>query len=90
MRAKMEEQEIGYISNFLNKISVAIIEMTDGTLAVGNTIHILGRSTDFTETVSSMEIDHVSVDTVKKGDSLGLRVSENTRRKDKVYKVIED
>ena len=66
----MEEQEIGYISNFLNKI--------------------LGRSTDFTETVSSMEIDHVSVDTVKKGDSLGLRVSENTRRKDKVYKVIED
>ncbi|HIA79329.1 MAG TPA: hypothetical protein EYO45_07500 [Candidatus Marinimicrobia bacterium] len=86
----MEEQEIGYISNFLNKISVAIIEMTDGTLAVGNTIHILGRSTDFTETVSSMEIDHVSVDTVKKGDSLGLRVSENTRRKDKVYKVIED
>ena len=86
----MEEQEIGYISNFLNKISVAIIEMTDGTLAVGNTIHILWRSTDFTETVSSMEIDHVSVDTVKKGDSLGLRVSENTRRKDKVYKVIED
>ena len=86
----MEEQEIGYISNFLNKISVAIIEMTDGTLAVGNTIHILGRSTDFTETVSSMEIDHVSVDTVKKGDSLGLRVSENPRRKDKVYKVIED
>ena len=86
----MEEQEIGYISNFLNKISVAIIEMTDGTLAVGNTIHILGRSTDFTETVSSMEIDHVSVDTVKKGDSLGLRVSENSRRKDKVYKVIED
>lgn len=86
----MEEQEIGYISNFLNKISVAIIEMTDGTLAVGNTIHILGRSTDFTETVSSMEIDHVSVDTVKKGDSLGLRVSENTRRKDRVYKVIED
>ena len=86
----MEEQEIGYISNFLNKISVAIIEMTDGTLAVGNTIHILGRSTDFTETVSSMEIDHVSVDTVKKGDSLGLRVRENTRRKDKVYKVIED
>ena len=86
----MEEQEIGYISNFLNKISVAIIEMTDGTLIVGNTIHILGRSTDFTETVSSMEIDHVSVDTVKKGDSLGLRVSENTRRKDKVYKVIED
>ena len=85
----MEEQEIGYISNFLNKISVAIIEMTDGTLAVGNTIHILGRSTDFTETVSSMEIDHVSVDTVKKGDSLGLRVSENTRSKDKVYKVIE-
>ena len=86
----MQEQEVGYISNFLNKISVAIIEMTDGTLSVGDTIRILGRSTDTNETVSSIQIDHVSADTVKKGDSLGIKVSKVVRRKDKVYKIIND
>ena len=86
----MQEQEVGYISNFLNNISVAIIEMTDGTLSVGDTIRILGRSTDTNETVSSIQVDHVSVDTVKKGDSLGLKVSKVVRRKDKVYKIIND
>ena len=36
----MKEQEIGYVSNFMGNISVAIIEMTKGTLKTGDTVHI--------------------------------------------------
>ena len=85
----MKEQEIGYVSNFMGNISVAIIEMTKGTLKTGDAIHIKGNTTDITETVSSMQIEHEIVDKVKKNDSLGLRVKKKVRKRDKVYKVVD-
>tara|TARA_B100000949_G_C13985330_1_gene326902 strand:- start:78 stop:392 length:315 start_codon:yes stop_codon:yes gene_type:complete len=86
---KMKEQEIGYVSNFMGNISVAIIEMTKGTLKTGDAIHIKGNTTDITETVSSMQIEHEIVDKVKKNDSLGLKVKKKVRKRDKVYKVVD-
>ncbi|MBC8323359.1 MAG: hypothetical protein H8E70_07310 [Candidatus Marinimicrobia bacterium] len=85
----MKEKEIGYISNYFGNIEVAIIEMTKGTLETGDTVHFKGKTTDFTTTVSSMQIEHEQVDKVKKNDSLGLKVSEKVRKTDKVFKVID-
>ena len=85
----MKEQEIGYVSNFMGKISVAIIEMTKGTLKTGDTVHFKGNTTDITEIVASMQIDHESVDKVKKKDSLGLKLKKKVRKRDKVYKVAD-
>jgi putative protease len=85
----MKEQEIGYISNYFKNINVAIIEMTKGSLKTGDTVHFKGKTTDFTTTVSSMQIEHEQVEKVKKNDSLGLKVSEKVRKTDKVFKVID-
>ena len=85
----MEEQEIGFISNYFSKISVAIVELTKGKLQTGDTIHIKGHTTDFNEVVESIEIEHASVPEAKKGDSIGLKVGQKTRKKDKVYRVVD-
>jgi putative protease len=85
----MQEQEIGYISNYFGNIEVVIIEMTNGTLETGDTVHFKGHTTDFTTTVASMQIEHEQVEKVKKDDSVGLKVSERVRKTDKVYKVID-
>ena len=85
----MKKQEIGYVSNFMGNISVAIIEMTKDTLKTGDTVHFKGHSTDFSETVASMQIEHETVDKVKKKDSLGLKVKNKVRKRDKVYKVVD-
>jgi putative protease len=84
----MNEQEIGYISNFYKKISVAAVEVTDGTLAVDDTLRIRGNTTDIECKVDSIQIEHESVTEAKQGDSIGLKVPERVRRKDKVFKVI--
>ena len=84
----MEEQEIGYISNYYNKISVAAVEVTAGTVSVNDTLHIKGHSTDLEVKVESMEIEHQPVTEAKQGDGIGLKVPEEVRRKDKVYKII--
>lgn len=84
------EEKIGYVSNFFNKISVAAVEITDGTVSVGDTLHFKGHATDFEIKVDSMQIEHEPVIEAKQGDSIGLKVSERVRKKAKVYKIIED
>jgi putative protease len=83
------EKLIGKITHYFNKINVGIIEITDGELAVGDTIHIKGHTADFTQTVTSMQIEHEKIDKAKKGDNIGLKVDNSVHEKDEVYKVTE-
>jgi putative protease len=85
----MPEEEIGKVSDYFRKIGVAAIEITQGTISVGDTIRIKGRTTDFTQVLESMQVEHQNVQTAKAGDSIGIKVKEHVRDHDKVYKVIE-
>ena len=86
----MKEKEIGHVSNFFEKVSVAAVEITKGKLLVGDTILFRGHTTEFEIIVKSMQIEHKSIKEAKKGDSIGIKVYEKVRKKDKVYKLIED
>ncbi|MFW6121543.1 MAG: EF-Tu/IF-2/RF-3 family GTPase, partial [Petrotogales bacterium] len=82
----MVEEKIGVVEHFFTKISVAAIKITDGELKIGDTIHIVGAHTDFTEKVDRMEIDRKPVETAKPGDAIGIKVKERAREHDVVYK----
>jgi putative protease len=84
-----DEVKIGMVSHYFGKIQVAAIELTEGGLAVGDTIHIKGHTSDFTQAVDSMQIDNASVDNAEKGQSVGIRVSEHARVGDDVFKVVD-
>ena len=86
----MAEKQIGRISHYFGKIQVAAIELTDGSLAVGDTIHIKGSTTDLTEQIKSIQIEHEQVQSAKKGDSIGVKVSDHVREHDLIYKVLPD
>lgn len=86
----MAEVEIGKVTHFFGKISVAAIEITSGELNVGDTIHIKGHTSDFLQPVDSMQVEHEDVESAKPGDSVGLKVQEHARIGDAVYKVTED
>ena len=85
----MKEQEIGYVSKFFGQISVAAIEITAGELHVGDKIRIVGHTTDFKMAIESMQIEHASVESAVKGDSIGIKVTEKARRNDKVVKLVD-
>ncbi len=84
----MAEQEVGKITHYFTKIGVAVVELS-GTLRVGDTIHIKGATTNFTQNVDSMQIEHQPVEEAKAGQSIGLKVAEHVREHDTVFKVIE-
>ncbi|HEC75924.1 MAG TPA: translation elongation factor-like protein [Thermoplasmatales archaeon] len=83
----MMEQEIGVIEHYFSKIGVAAIKITDGNLKIGDRIHIKGATTDFEQTVESMEINRQKIETAKPGDEIGIKVIDRVREGDKVYKI---
>ena len=86
----MVEEKIGIVEHFFTHVSVAAIKITDGELKVGDTIHIVGATTDFKQKIDSMEIDRNPVESVKVGDDVGIKVKERVREHDVVYKVPEE
>lgn len=83
----MEEKLIGKIVHFYGRLDVGIIELSDG-LKVGDTIHIKGHTSDFTQQVSSMQLEHGDIAEAKAGDAIGIKVDQKVHEQDSVYKVI--
>ena len=83
----MSEVEIGFVKHYFDKIGVAAITITEGTLSVGETIRIVGHTSNVTMTIDSMQIEHLVLPQVKKGDVAGMKVPQKVRPNDKVYKV---
>jgi translation initiation factor IF-2 len=81
------EEEIGHITHYFSKIGVAVIEITSGTLKAGETIHVKGHTSDFTQVVDSLQQEHQAVPEAKKGGSYGMKVKEPVREGDKIFKV---
>jgi len=84
--SEKEYVEIGKVTHFFSKISVAIVELTD-VLSVGDQIAIKGPTTSVDQTVDSMQIEHESVQKAMRGQSIGLKVNDRVRENDMVYKV---
>lgn len=83
-----EEVQVGTVTIFFAKPSVAAIEMTSGTLSIGDTVKIIGATTNFEQKIESMEIDRKPVQTVTVGQAVGIKVKERVRPHDKVFKVL--
>lgn len=82
----MQEKEIGKITHYYGNIGVGIIELSD-TMKVGESIHIKGHTSDFTQTIDSIQIEHASVPEAKAGEVVGIKVIQKVHPHDKVYKV---
>jgi putative protease len=83
----MEEIPVGKVEKFFGKISVAAIKVTAGELKVGDKIHIKGHTTDFEQTVDSMQVEHATVQKVVPGDEVGIKTKEKVHENDTVYVV---
>ncbi len=78
---------VGKITHYFSHINVAVIDVS-ASLSQGDEIRIIGgQNTDFNQKIDSMQVDHKEVKKAKKGDSVGLKVSEKVREGYLVYKI---
>ena len=83
------ELEIGKVIHYFDHIKVAVIILKDA-LKLGDTVHFIGHSTDFTQQVSSMEMDHTTVLWVKPGQEVAVKVKEPVHEHDLVFRIVEE
>ena len=79
--------EVGRVTHFYPKISVAIVELK-APLNIGDKILIRGATTNFEQTVESMQIEHRNIEKAEAGQIIGLKVKERVRENDKVYRIV--
>ena len=89
MKCLSEEKlvEVGRVTHFYPKISVAIVELK-ASLSIGDKILIKGATTNFEQTVESMQIEHKNIERAEAGQIIGLKVKERVRENDKVYRIM--
>jgi len=85
---KMSETEIGKITHFYSRLSVAVVDLRE-PLKVGDIIHIRGHTTDFVQPVESMQIEHQEVREAKPGDPVAIKVKDPVREHDIVYRITD-
>ncbi len=84
----MEEERVGRVVKYFARPQVAAVNL-EKELGVGDTIHIKGHTTDFEQTVESMQIENQPVEKASPGDAVGIKVRERVRPNDIVYRIIE-
>ena len=82
-----KELLIGSVSHYFPHVKAGAIIIKKGSVAVGDTIHIKGHTTDFKQKIASLQIDRVPVQKASKGDEIGVRIKARVRINDNVYKV---
>src|SRR5438105_15796932 len=84
----MERKKVGEVFHFFGHIGVAAIRLTEGSLAIGDTVQIQGPTTNVEQTVDSLQIEHATVSTAGAGQEVGMKVRDRVREKDFVYKLM--
>src|SRR3989338_8835632 len=84
---KISGKLVGKVTHYFSDIKVGVIKVS-APLKEGDEIRIIGgENTDFNQKVKSMQTDHKEIKTAKKGNDIGLKVSEKVREGYEVYKV---
>jgi translation elongation factor EF-1alpha len=86
IKEAVQGKEIGKVTHYYSHLSVGIIELTD-SVKVGNRIRIKGHTTDISQNIDSMQIEHKNVTEARKGDLIGIKVTDKVHPNDKVYKI---
>lgn len=81
------EVAAGIVTHYYSHLGVAVIQVNKGEIKTGDTIHIKGHTTDFTQTIESMEFEHKHIEVASAGSSVGLKVKDHAREHDIVYLV---
>ena len=86
----MKEIEVGVVQDYFAKIGVAALAVTAQGIKIGDEIHFKGHTTDFSQRVDSLQVEHAQVSEAGPGASVGTKVKDRVRIGDKIYKVTEE
>ncbi len=86
--AEKAEKPIGKVTHYYDQAMAAVIKLAKGaSLKVGDNIRFEGTNTDFTQEVTSLQVDHKDVKSAKAGVDFGLKVDQPAHENSQVFKA---
>jgi len=82
----MSGKRIGEVTHFFDRISVAVVKLTS-PLKVGEKVHFLGHGSDFMQEITSMQIEHESIQAARSGDEVAVKVTKPVKPNTAVYLI---
>ncbi len=83
----MANKKVGKVTHYYDKIGVAVVDLS-AVLKVGDKIKFVRGGEDaFDQEVESMQVEHEKIKSVKKGDTIGLKVEEEVKEGAEVFKI---
>ena len=77
---------LGKVMNYLSQLKVITLVL-EAPISVGDTIRIKGHTTDLTQKIDCMQVQHLSVQSAAPGEAVAIQVADKVRAGDAVYKV---
>jgi putative protease len=77
---------VGKVTHYYGDIGVGIVKFGKSVKA-GTTVEFRGATTNFTQTLASMQYDHKAIQTAPKGKEVGIKVKKRVREGDGVFEI---
>ena len=81
-------EKVGEVTHYFTKISVAVVDLS-APIKIGYKIAVKGMTTNFEQTVKSIQIEGKDLEEAKAGDDIGMKVDDRVRKGDIVYRLVE-
>ena len=79
-----QDSPVGEVTHYYGDLGVAIVRFNKD-MPTGKNVTFQGSTTNFSQNIDNMELNHKSIDSASKGEEIGIKVKKKVREGDKVY-----
>ncbi len=85
MSEPSDKEAVAVVKEYFRKPGVAAVEVIRGRVRIGDKVRFRGHTTDFTQKIESMQIDHQEITEAGEGDFVGILVNDRVRENDHMF-----
>ena len=78
---------VGKVTHYYEKIGVAILEVQNQPVKIGDQLKFSGHGQEFIQKVDSLQQEHKIINQADPGMVVGLKVNQKVKEKDQVFLV---
>jgi putative protease len=80
------ETLVGVVDDYFSKVGVITLTLR-APVALGDRLSVRGHTTDVSQLLTSMQIEHKAVQRASTGDGIGVKIDGKSRRGDYVFRA---
>ena len=80
-----DSEAVGVVREYFRKPQVAAVEILRGKVKIGDSVRFAGYTTDFTQRIKSIQVNHTDIPEAAEGDYVGIQVEDRVRENDRMF-----